>query len=67
MPLKLINDAGIQEAAIPNPMHVQQPFIQSIVDELNGGAPCPGSIESAVRSSWVVDEILGRYRLENGY
>ena len=66
-PLRLINDAGAQEAAIQNPAHVQQPFIQSIVNDLNGGAPCPGSIESAVRSSWVADEVLRKYRLENGY
>jgi len=66
-PLKLSNHAGIQEAVILNPAHVQQPFIQSIVDDLNGMAVCPGSIESAVRSSWVADEILRKYRLENGY
>lgn len=66
-PLKLINEAGVQEADIPNPAHVQQPFIQSIVDDLNGIAPCPGSIESAVRSTWVADEILKKYRLDNAY
>lgn len=66
-PLRLINEGGVQEADIPNPAHVQQPFIQSIVDDLNGIAPCPGSIESAVRSTWVADEVLKRYRQQNGY
>jgi len=61
-PLKLFNESGAQELAIANPQHVQQPFIQSIVDELNGQGVCPGSVESAVRSSWVADEILKNYR-----
>ena len=66
-PLRLTNEAGIQEANIPNPPHVQQPFIQSIVDDLNGLAPCPGNVESAVRSTWVADEVLKNYRLKKGY
>ena len=66
-PLRLINGSGVQELFIPNPPHVQQPFIQSIVDDLNGVAPCPGSIDSAVRSTWVADEILKKYRQEHGY
>ncbi|MBS1157258.1 MAG: putative dehydrogenase, partial [Proteobacteria bacterium] len=41
-PLRLITADGMQEADIPNPQHVQQPFIQSIVDDLNGVAVCPG-------------------------
>ena len=66
-PLKLVNEAGEQIADIPNPPHVQQPFIQSIVDDLNGVAPCPGNVESAVRSTWVADEVLKDYRLQKGY
>ncbi len=66
-PLRLINENGEQEAAIANPPHVQQPFIRSIVDELNGLAPCPGNVDSAVRSTWVADEILRKYRQQHGY
>ena len=66
-PMKLVNETGEQIVEIPNPPHVQQPFIQSIVDDLNGLAPCPGSIESAMRSTWVADTILGAYRREHGY
>jgi predicted dehydrogenase len=66
-PLKLINADGEQEADVPNPAHVQQPFIQSIVDDLNGLAPCPGDVDSAVRSTWVADEVLRKYRQEHGY
>lgn len=66
-PLKLIRGSEVVEADIPNPPHVQQPFIQSIVDDLNGIAPCPGNVESAVRSTWVADEVLRHYRQQNGY
>lgn len=60
-PLVLVNENGRQETAIANPQHVQQPFIQSIVDELNGQGACPGSVETAVRTNWVTDEILRGY------
>ena len=66
-PVKIIVGGVIAKADIPNPPHVHQPFIQCIVDELNGLLPCPGNIESAVRSTWVADEILKKYRRENGY
>jgi predicted dehydrogenase len=66
-PLKLVTASGVEEADIPNPAHVQQPFIQSIVDDLNGIAPCPGNVESAVRSTWVADEVLKNYRQQRGY
>jgi 1,5-anhydro-D-fructose reductase (1,5-anhydro-D-mannitol-forming) len=65
--LRLVNGAGEQLLEIPNPPHVQQPFIQSMVDDLNGVAPCPGSVASAVRSTWVADEILKNYRQQKGY
>lgn len=66
-PLKLITAEGEQLVDIANPPHVQQPFIQSIVDDLNGITPCPGSVESAVRSTWVADQVLQNYRKQKGY
>lgn len=64
-PLRLITANGVEEMNIPNPPHVAQPFIQSIVDELNGAAFCPGDPASAARASWVADEILSSYRRQN--
>lgn len=66
-PLKLVNAQGEQLLQLSNPAHVQQPFIQSMVDDLNGIAPCPGSAESAVRSTWVADQVLQNYRQQKGY
>jgi predicted dehydrogenase len=47
---------------IDNPPHVQQPLVQTIVDELNGMGRCPSTGESAARTSWVMDELLRDYR-----
>ena len=56
-PLRLTTASAVQEAEFPNPAPPQQPFIQSIVDDLNGLAPGPGSVESAMRSAWISDEV----------
>ena len=61
-PLRLHDEAGVEEAAIVNPPHVQQPFIQSIVNDLNGLSPCPGDPASAMRATWAADEILKDFR-----
>ncbi len=66
-PIRLNNEAGVREEHILQPQYVQQPFIQSIVNDLNGLAPCPGSVASAVRSTWAADEILKNYRREQGF
>lgn len=65
-PLRLRTAEGTREVAISNPPHVQQPFIQSIVDELNGVGRCPGDPESAARSTFVADAILDSYRRGHG-
>lgn len=45
----------------PNPPHVHQPLIQTIVDELNGQGTCPSTGESGARTSWVMDQCLLTY------
>jgi 1,5-anhydro-D-fructose reductase (1,5-anhydro-D-mannitol-forming) len=57
-PVVLQTETGVQQFAIPYPAHVQQPLIQSIVDELNGKGLCPSHGESAARTSWVMDRLL---------
>jgi predicted dehydrogenase len=53
-----------ERRTIVNPEHVQQPFIQSIVDQLTGCGRCPGDAASAARTTRVADEILARWRVE---
>ncbi len=61
-PLEWHHDGEIETFDLPNPAHIQQPLIQTIVDELNGAGHCPSTGESAARTSWVMDEILRDFR-----
>jgi len=44
----------------PRPQHVQQPLIETIVDELQGQGSCPSTGVTAARTSRVLDEILSK-------
>lgn len=59
-PVHLSNDEGMQEFDLPVPEHVQQPLIQSIVDELRGVGSCPSTGLTAARTGKIMDEIVGR-------
>jgi predicted dehydrogenase len=59
-------DAGPEAGAIerfelPNPPHIQQPFIQSIVDELRGRGRCASTGVTAARTSAIIDTVLLGY------
>lgn len=43
------------------PKHIQQPLIQTIVDDLLGKGSCPSSGETAIRTNWVMEEITKNY------
>jgi predicted dehydrogenase len=58
----LLDTGGETRAfSIPNPPHVQQPLIQTVVDDLNGIGRCPSTGETAARTTWVMDQILASY------
>jgi 1,5-anhydro-D-fructose reductase (1,5-anhydro-D-mannitol-forming) len=57
----LTTAAGVETFDRPNPPHIQQPLIQSIVDELHGQGACPSTGESAARTTWVMDQVLSDY------
>lgn len=59
--IRLTTTQGITDFPEPTPMHVQQPLIQTIVDELNGIGHCPSTGESAARANWVMDQMLQGY------
>jgi 1,5-anhydro-D-fructose reductase (1,5-anhydro-D-mannitol-forming) len=60
-PVVLTTAAGVETLDRPNPPHIQQPLIQSIVDQLHGRGACPSTGESAARTSWVMDQVLNDY------
>ncbi|QOV90853.1 Gfo/Idh/MocA family protein [Humisphaera borealis] len=61
-PIEVWTAGGKQHYDDPNPLHVQQPLIQSVVDDLRGVGTCPSTGESAARTSWVMDRMLEEYR-----
>ncbi len=60
-PIRLTRGDDVTEFPIVNPPHVQQPLIQTIVDEMNGVGACPSHGESAARAAWVIETILKDY------
>jgi predicted dehydrogenase len=63
-PVELWTASGREVFDDPNPPHVQQPLIQTIVDELRGKGKCPSTGETAARTSKVMDEMLREFRAD---
>ncbi|WP_109127299.1 Gfo/Idh/MocA family oxidoreductase [Dyella sp. C11] len=66
-PIHVENVDGTHEYRVANPLHIQQPLIETIVAELTGqkGA-APSTAESGARTSWVMDQVLRDYRRGTG-
>ena len=61
-PILVETAAGTERIDLPFPPHVQQPLIQTIVDELRTGTPsCPSTGESAARTTRVMDSLLAGF------
>jgi 1,5-anhydro-D-fructose reductase (1,5-anhydro-D-mannitol-forming) len=56
----ILREASGKETRFDLPMStpVQQPLIQSVVDELLGRGQCPSTGESGARTAWVMDQVL---------
>jgi predicted dehydrogenase len=60
-PLLLETATGAETFDLPNPPHVHQPLVQTIVDELHGTGHCPSTAVTATRTAAVMDTVLSRY------
>ena len=60
-PVQLHTGAGIDNFDLPNPRHIQQPLIQTVVDDLLGQGICPSTGESAARTAMVMDSVTQNY------
>ncbi|MCC6125490.1 MAG: Gfo/Idh/MocA family oxidoreductase [Pirellulales bacterium] len=60
-PVRLTTTDGAEVFDLPNPPHIQQPLIQSIVDQLHGRGQCPSTGETAARTAAVMDRALEDY------
>ena len=50
---------GSEVYKIENPLHIQQPLIQTIVNDLRGKGRCPSTGDTAAKTNWVMDRIFG--------
>ena len=60
-PIEVTTTEGTLAYAIENPMHVHQPLIQMVVDDLNGQSACPATGRSAARTSLLMEKLLKDY------
>ncbi|QUL56493.1 Gfo/Idh/MocA family oxidoreductase [Paenibacillus tritici] len=60
-PVILRTEDGEQPEFIAHPPHIQQPLIQSIVDELLGYGTALSTGDTAIRTSRVMDELVRNY------
>ncbi len=59
-PIVLESASGIESFSIENPPHIQQPLIQTIVNQLLGIGVCPSTGQNALHTSWVMDKLINR-------
>ncbi|MCP4450837.1 MAG: Gfo/Idh/MocA family oxidoreductase [Planctomycetes bacterium] len=57
-PVEVTTPHGTDMLDLENPVHIQQPLIQTMVNELNGQGTCPSTGQSAARTTWVMDQLL---------
>ena len=62
-PVQLKTLAGDRAFDISHPPHIQQPLVQQVVDELHGQGRCPSTGDTALRTTWVMDQLLGKTSL----
>jgi len=60
-PVRLETEDGVEEFPFTPPAHVQQPLVQTVVDELLGRGTCPSTGRTAARTSRVMDQIISDY------
>jgi len=59
-PIKLRLGNQYKELPYDNPVHIQQPLIQTVVNEILGVGECPSKGESAAVTNWFIDRALGK-------
>ena len=60
-PIRLQVGGAFEGIDRPHPPHVQQPLIQSVVDDLLGLGKCPSTGETALRTNRVLDNALSGF------
>ena len=63
-PIVVDNKDGHKEIVVVNPSYVQLPLIENVVHHLQGKAVCECNNISATSVNWVMDKILGKFKLQ---
>lgn len=64
-PIRLDTASGTEEFPFDSPQHIQQPLIQTVVNDLLGLGVCASTGESAARTNRVMDELVKGFYLDN--
>lgn len=59
MKIEITTSAGKEIIEVENPIHIQQPLIQTIVDELRGKGKCPSTGVTGARTTYVMSKMCG--------
>ena len=59
-PIEIITNEKTTEISIAYPQHVQQALINTVVKDILGSGECISTGDSAVRTNWTMDKILGK-------
>ncbi|MCR8849887.1 Gfo/Idh/MocA family oxidoreductase [Rossellomorea sp. SC111] len=60
-PVTLTTVEGKEQWSFKRPLHVHQPLVESIVEELTGSSvSCPSTGDSGARTNWVMDWVAGK-------
>ncbi len=62
-PIRLDNHTGHKEIVETSPSYVQLPLIKNIIGHLRGESICDCTNLSATSVNWVMDKILGKFRI----
>ena len=62
-PIALDNQDGHKEIVVVNPSYVQLPLISDVIRHLQGKSLCECDNVSATSVNWVMDKILGKFKL----
>lgn len=58
--LHVETETMVENFDIPHPPHVHQPLVELMVKDLRGEGTCPSTGETGMRSTQLMDEIVGR-------
>jgi predicted dehydrogenase len=63
VPVTVEGEGHTETFNLSPPTHIQQPLIETVVNQLCGRGICPSGGRSAVRTNWVMDQVLNNTKV----